>query len=212
MTAPPHKPHPGWSLAVDYGPLLVFFIVYRLAGGSGGTIGQLQAIITSTAAFMFATVIALIVSKLRLGRISPMLWLSTILIVGFGGLTIWLHDASFIQRKPTAIYLLLGGILLGGVLFKRPLLKIVLEAGYDGLNDRGWMVLSRNWGLFFLAMALLNEVLVHFYNQANGKFETWLWLKVWAFIPLSIAFAAAHVPFLMRNGLADERDIATPPQ
>jgi intracellular septation protein len=198
------KPNAGWSLAIDYGPLIVFFIVYKFYGSGSGPFAQIEAIMASTGAFMVATVIALIVSRVRLGKVSPMLWLSSILIIGFGGLTIWMHDPSFIQRKPTAVYLLLGATLLIGIVFKKPLLKVVLEAGYDGLSDRGWMVLSRNWGLFFFSMALLNEVLVHFFNQANGKFETWLWLKVWAFIPLSITFAAAHVPFLMRHGLGDD--------
>ncbi len=186
-TAKP-KPHPGWSLAIDYGPLLVFFLAYRYGDAIRGT-----------AAFMIAMIVALIVSRWKLGRISPMLWLSAILVIGFGGLTVWLHDQRFIQIKPTAIYTLLGGLLLGGIAFGRPLLKYVLEAGYDGLNDRGWLLLSRNWGLFFIAMAVLNEVL-----RATLSFDTWLIVKVWALPILSVLFALANVPLMMKHGLGSE--------
>ena len=202
MTDPKPKPHPGWSLAVDYGPLLVFFLVYKFAGSGEGPVHQISTIIRSTGAFMVATVIALIISKWRFGKISPMLWLSAILIVGFGGLTIWLHDPKFIQLKPTIIYLLLGGLLGIGVLTKRPFLKYVLEAGYDGLSDRGWTILSRNWALFFLAMAVVNQALVRYLD-----FDGWLTTKVWLLPVLSILFAIANVPVMTRHGMGD-----TPPE
>lgn len=182
------KPHPGLTLALDYGPLVVFFIAFKLAGVFAGT-----------AAFMAAVTAALIVSRLRLGRVSPMLWLSAILVIGFGALTIWFHDQRFIQVKPTIIYAGLGALLLGGALAGKPLLKYVLEAGYDGLTDRGWAILSRNWGLFFGGMALLNELL-----RRELSFDTWLTVKVWALIPLSIAFGLANLPVLMKHGLGDE--------
>ena len=198
MTDANAKPHPGWSLAVDYGPLLVFFLVYKFSGTGEGPVHQIAAIVRSTGAFMAATIIALIVSKWRLGRISPMLWLSAILIVGFGGLTIWMHDPKFIQLKPTIIYLLLGSLLGIGVLLKRPFLKYVLEAGYDGLSDRGWMILSRNWALFFVAMAVVNQALVHVLD-----FDGWLTTKVWLLPALSIVFAIANVPVMTRHGMGD---------
>ncbi len=183
------------GLLLDYGPLIAFFAAFRLAGG-GEEATRLSAIVISTATFMVAIVIALIVSKWRLGRIAPMLWISAVLIVGFGTLTIWFHDPRFIQLKPTIIYAGLGGLLLGGVAFGRPLLKYVLEAGFEGLGERAWIILSRNWGLFFLGMAVLNEVLV-----SQLSFDTWLAVKVWALIPLSMAFGIAHVPYMMKNGL-----------
>ncbi len=189
MTAPAGKPkpHPGWSLAIDYGPLVVFFLAYRFGDAIRGT-----------AAFMVAMIVALIVSRWKLGRISPMLWLSAILVIGFGGFTVWFHDQRFIQIKPTVIYVLLGGLLLGGTMLGRPLLKYVLEAGYDGLTDRGWMLMSRNWGLFFVAMAGLNEVM-----RATLSFDTWLTVKVWALPLLSIAFAVANVPLMIKHGLGE---------
>ena len=188
----------GWTLAIDYGPLVLFFLAYRIWGVFAGT-----------GVFMVATAAAVVVSRVKLGRVSPMLWLSAILILGFGALTIFFHDPSFIQKKPTIIYAGLGTLLIGGWLLRRPLLKYVLEIGFEGLEEHAWMVLSRNWGLFFFGMALLNEVLRGLFNEGNGKFGTWLAIKVWALVPLSIAFGLAHLPFLMRNGLSAEA--AAPP-
>jgi len=179
------------GLLLDYGPLIAFFIAFRLAG-----------VFVGTAVFMAAIVVAVVVSKVRTGRVSPMLALSAILIVGFGALTIWFHDPRFIQLKPTIIYAGLGSLLLGGALLGRPLLKYVLEAGFEGLGTRAWLVLSRNWGLFFLGMAVLNEILVR-----NLSFETWLAVKIWVLIPLSMAFGIAHIPYMLKNGLGTEPDV-----
>jgi intracellular septation protein len=186
------------GLILDYGPLITFFIGFKIWGVFAGT-----------AIFMAAMVVALLVSKWKLGRIAPMLWISAVLIVGFGALTIWFHDPSFIQTKPTIIYAGLGGLLVGGVLLGRPLLRDVLEVGFEGLNDRAWLVLSRNWGFFFFGMALLNEGLRHQYNYQNGGMDTYLSLKVYVLIPLSIAFGIAHVPYMLKNGLGSE-EVAPP--
>ena len=163
-------------MLVDYGPVLVFFLSYRHFSPSdhNDPIGEMLAVIKSTAAFMLAAVTALIVSRWRLGRISPMLWLSTLLIVGFGGLTILLRDPIWIQIKPTAIYLLFGITLIVGAWRGQAFLKYLLEAAFEGLSERGWLLLSRNWGLFFLLLAALNEVLRQFYNVANGNFGNWV--------------------------------------
>jgi intracellular septation protein len=183
------KPHPGWSLAVDYGPLVLFFLAYKFTN-----------VFTGTAVFMAAIVVAVGISKWRLGRVSPMLWLSAILVVGFGGLTIWFHDPKFIQIKPTIIYALLSGLLFIGLAMGKPLLKYVLEAGYDGLSDRGWFILSRNWAFFFAAMAVINQILV-----ATLDFGTWLTVKVWGLTILSFLFAIANVPVLTKHGFGDEK-------
>lgn len=188
------KPGAGWGLAIDYAPLVLFFLAYRVSG-----------VFVGTAVFMVATVIAVVISKMKLGRVSPMLWLSAILILGFGALTIFFHDPRFIQVKPTIIYAGLGALLIAGWALGRPLLKYVLEAGFEGLSERGWMVLSRNWALFFFAMAAVNELLVR-----NFSFDTWLSIKVWLLIPLSMAFGLAHLPFLLKNGLGGETVPAAP--
>lgn len=185
---------PNWlPAALDYGPLVLFFIGYKLLGVLGGT-----------AIFMVAITTAVIISKWKLGRISPMMWLSAILVLVFGGLTLYLHDPKFIQIKPTIIYAILSALLFGGLLRGRALLKAVLEHGYDGLSDQGWLLLSRNWAWFFATMAVVNELL-----RRSVGFDAWLTIKVWGVTILTILFAAANVPMLLRHGLgAEEKDSA----
>ncbi len=203
-TASPKSKSGGWlNLLVDYGPVLVFFLVYRHYSPSGhnDTVGEVLAVVRGTAAFMVAAVAALVVSRWKLGRISPMLWLSTVLIVGFGGLTILLRDPVWIQRKPTAIYIMFGAVLLVGVWRGKAYLKVLLEAAFEGLNDAGWLKLSRNWGWFFLVLAALNEGLRHYLS-----FGDWIAAKLWLFMPLSFLFTFAQIPMLLRHGLAQEAE------
>ena len=183
------KSYPSWlPMALDYVPLLIFFLAYKWMGIFGGT-----------AVFMVAITAAIIIAKVVIGRASPMMWLSAILVIGFGGLTLYLHDQKFIQIKPTIIYLLLGGLLLGGLLRGKPLLKYVIQHAYTGLSDKGWMILSRNWALFFFVMAGLNEVL-----RASVNFDTWLTIKVWGVTAASFLFAIVNVPMLIRHGLGED--------
>lgn len=188
------------NVAVDYGPLLVFLGVYRwMSPKETSAAGEIIAIIYGTGAFMAASVIALLVSKWRLGKVSPMLWFSTALIMGFGSLTIFFGDPTFVQLKPTIIYASFGVLLLGGYVMGRALLKILLEAAFEGLSDEGWLKLSRNWGVFFLVLAVLNEVL-----RAQMDFEGWLWAKIWVFLPLTFLFTFSQLPLLWRHGMSFE--------
>lgn len=201
----------GWlNLVVDYGPILIFFLVYRhfSPDEKHDSVGEVLAVIKGTASFMFAAVVALVVSKMKFGRISPMLWLSTALIVFFGGLTILLQDQFYIQIKPTVIYLIFGLALLSGVWRGKALLKYLLEAAFEGLSDKGWMILSRNWGFFFLFLAVLNEGFRYFLS-----FGGWLEAKLYVFLPLSFLFTFAHMPMLLRHGLGAEAqdDVITHP-
>jgi len=190
------------SVFIDYGPLAVFLIVYRsMAPEESSAGGELLAIIYGTGAFMAAAVVALVASRMLLGKISPMLWFSTALIVGFGALTILFGDPTFVQLKPTIIYSVMGTALLIGWLRGAPLLKILLEAAFEGLSKEGWLKLSRNWALFFFVLAGLNEVLRALYNEPNGQFETWLWAKFWVFLPLTFLFTFANIPMLLKHGL-----------
>jgi intracellular septation protein len=191
----------GWlNILVDYGPLLVFLGVYKLySPEEPGPLGEIAAVVRGTIAFMIAAVFALAFSKWKFGRVSPMLLLSTALIVGFGALTIWLQDERFIQIKPTAIYVFFGLVLIAGWVKGRAFLKTLLEAAFEGLSDEGWLKLSRNWGVFFLALAGLNEVL-----RATMSFEGWLWAKLWVFMPLSFLFTFSQIPMLLKHGLALE--------
>lgn len=192
------KPKSSWiTMLVDYGPLLVFLLVFKLYPVPADTqFGEIAPVIYGTIAFMITAVFALAFSKFRLGHVSPMLWLSTVLIVGFGALTIWLQDERFIQFKPTAIYLMFGLLLIGGWLRGKALLQILLEAAFEGVDREGWLKLSRNWGLFFLALAVLNELLV-----GVMSFEGWLWAKFWVFMPLSFLFIITQMPMLLKHGL-----------
>ena len=198
------KPKSGWlNILVDYGPLLVFLGVYKFyQPPETSTLGEIAAVIYGTIAFMVAAVVALVFSKFKFGHVSPMLILSTALIVGFGGLTIWLQNEKFIQIKPTAIYLLFGVLLIGGWLRGKALLQILLEAAFEGVDRQGWLKLSRNWGIFFVLMAGLNEVL-----RMQLSFESWLWAKLWVFMPLSFLFTFTQIPMLLKHGLAlEDRD------
>ncbi|WP_091148813.1 inner membrane-spanning protein YciB [Novosphingobium sp. CF614] len=208
----PERPKSSWfNLVVDFGPLLVFFLAYRYfspAGDNGG-IGTVTAVIKGTFAFMGATVIALIVSKWRLGHVSPMLWLTTILILGFGALTVVFHDAFWIQIKPTAVYLMFAGVLFVGLFRGKPMLRILLQSAFEGLDEEGWFKLSRNWAWFFLFLAALNTVLVF-----TVSFDTWLQAKLWGFTVLSFLFTFSQLPMVLKHGMgeqAKEEFIETPP-
>lgn len=187
------KTVPGWlPAALDYGPLVIFFVAYKLWGIFGGT-----------AVFMIAIAFAVGISLWKIGRVSPMMWMSAILILVFGGLTLWKHDQHFIQQKPTIIYTILSVMLFGGLMRGKPMLKYVLEHGYDGLSDKGWLLLSRNWAWFFAFMAIANEILRHIYSS-EAAFGTWLAIKVWGMTSASILFAAANIPMLVRHGLGED--------
>jgi len=193
----------GWlNVLVDYGPLIVFLSVYRwFAPDEPDAAAEILAIIKGTGAFMGAAVIALIFSRWRFGHVSPMLWFSTALIVGFGALTIFFGDPVFVQLKPTIIYTALGAVLLIGVWRRKALLQILLEAAFEGLTKEGWLKLSRNWGLFFFCLAALNEGLRNYLS-----FEDWLWAKLWVFLPLTFLFTFSQIPMLLKNGLTIEEE------
>ena len=188
--------HPSWlPFVIAFGPVLVFFAVFQFTKGDGAFAATAGAI-KGTIAFMVAIIIAVFVSQWKLKKVSPMLWLSAVLVLGFGALTIYFQDARFIQLKPTIIYAGFAVLLLGGWLRGKPLLKYLLQAAYDGLTEEGWLKLSRNWGLFFPGMALINEGLRAFFD-----FDQWLTIKTWGVTALSFLFAMSQVPLLLRHGL-----------
>ncbi|PQM26186.1 intracellular septation protein A [Sphingopyxis lindanitolerans] len=202
VPAPPPAKH-GWlNFAIDFGPLLIFFLTYKLSSGGSGAFAATTGAIKGTLAFMVAIVIAMIVSKWKLGRISPMLWMSGILVLGFGALTVWFHDERFIVMKPTIIYAAFAALLLGGWALKRPMLKYLLQSALDGLTDRGWLALSRNWGLFFAALGIANHIMYELIQAGRMSFDTWLTIKVWGVTALSFLFTLTQVPVMLKNGLA----------
>jgi intracellular septation protein len=197
----PPRPGIGATLAIDYGPLLLFFLTNFFA-----PVPDVAKIFVATGVFMVAMMFAMLVSQLRYRTISPMLWFSGIMVVIFGGLTIWLHNDTFIKIKPTIYYATIAGLLLFGLRTGRNLLKIVLGAAYPGLQERGWLLLTRNWIGYFIFMAILNEIV-----WRNSTTNTWVAFKLWVFLPATFLFAAANVPMLLKHGLGDEAPADPPP-
>jgi intracellular septation protein len=188
------EPQGGAKLLIDLGPLLVFFLVNFLA-----PVPALMKIFVATLAFMVAMVAAMLFSAIKYRRISPLLWFSGIMVVILGGLTLYLHDRTFIQMKPTIYYALVSGLLIFGLLTDRPLLQRVLGSTYPGLDQPGWDKLTRNWALFFAFMAFLNEAV-----WRNTSWDFWIGFKLWGALPLTFLFAAANIPMLLRHGLMKE--------
>jgi intracellular septation protein len=187
------EPHGFMRLVVDFGPLVVFFATYKLTGGG------LHGTLVATGAFMVAVLIAIGAAIAAFRQVTPMVWLSTVLIVTFGAITLYLRDPRFIQMKPTLYYGVLAAILLGGLARGKPLLRWLFGPIFPGLDDAGWLKLSRNWALFFVALAIANEVM-----RSTLTFETWLTTKVWGVPIVSLIFAAANIPMLLRHGLDAE--------
>lgn len=203
---PKQKPSGTLNFILDFGPLLLFFVASKFGSSDAD---PKQGAIVGTATFMVAIIVAVIVSKVKLGKISPMLKLTAALGVFFGALTIWFHDERFIQIKPTIIYAFFAILLIGGWMRGKAMLKYVLEHAYQGLNEKGWMKLSLSWGLFFLGLAVLNEI---FRRPEWFSFDTWLSIKVWGVTALTFLFALANIPMLMRHGLKLGDDAELPPQ
>ena len=138
-----------------------------------------------------------------------MLWMTGVLVVVFGGLTLWFHDETFIKIKPTIIYAMFAAILFFGLITGRPVLQSMLGTAYPGLSEPGWRKLTRNWACFFVFMAVLNEAV-----WRNSTWDFWVAFKVWGAIPLTLLFAIANVPMLLKHGLMVEDKAVTdiPPE
>ena len=192
------EPQGGARLLIDLGPLLVFFLVNFFA-----PVPSVMKIFVATGAFMVAMVAAMIFSALRYRRISPLLWFSGVMVVLLGGLTIWLHNESFIKMKPTLYYALVSGLLWFGLATDRPLLQRVLGSTYPGLDEDGWRKLTRNWALFFAFMACLNEAV-----WRNSHHRLLGWLQIVGRDPPHLPVRRANIPMLLKHGLM--RDDAIP--
>jgi intracellular septation protein len=208
-TAPTRAPiSTGLRLAIDIGPLAVFFLVNMFAPGIA-----LTKLLSATVAFMIASGAAMIVSKLKTGHISPMLWISGTLVLVFGGLTLYFHDGTFIKMKPTFVYTMFAAILAFGLATNKPLLQMLLDTAYPGVNAAGWRKLTRNWAIFFVAMALLNEYVWRTYAPLpDSDTAIWAGFKLWGAVPLTLIFAFANVPMLLKHGLTVAEKPPVPPE
>ncbi len=175
------KLNPFLKLALDFGPLILFFF----ANSRGG-------IFFATAAFMVAIVAALIV-QYTLTRHLPVLPIVTAgIVLVFGALTLWLHNDTFIKMKPTIIYAMFAAILFAGIYTGRPLLEMVLEGAFH-LTEKGWKILTWRWAIFFLVLAVLNEIV-----WRSVSTDSWVAFKTFGFLPLTLVFALAQTPVFLR--------------
>jgi intracellular septation protein len=180
-TAPRHI-NPLLKLALELGPLAVFFL-------SNGRAGLFAA----TALFMGATAISLIVSWILIRRVPTMPLVTGVVVLVFGGLTLYLHDELFIKLKPTIVNTLFAVVLLGGLFFGKSFLAVVFDSAFN-LTEEGWRKLTFRWGLFFVFLAILNEII-----WRNFSTDFWVGFKVWGVFPLTFIFAASQFPLLQRH-------------
>ena len=180
MTAKPQL-NPLLKLVLDLGPLVLFFFANSHFG-----------IFVATASFMVAVLVTLVVSYALTRHFPIMAVVTAIIVVVFGGLTLFLHDATFIKIKPTIIYALFGAVLIGGLVFNKPLLGIVFDSLFD-LTEEGWRKLTLRWAIFFLVLAVLNEIV-----WRNTSTDVWVDFKVFGVMPLTFLFGALQVPLLKK--------------
>jgi intracellular septation protein len=201
---------PGLKLLLDLGPLLLFFFANSrpeffaplLARFLPGNLisGEHAGIFVATAVFIPAVLAALAVSYALVRHVAIMPVVTAVIVVVFGGLTLALQNETFIKLKPTLVYLLFAGTLLGGLAFKKPLLGMVFDSVFN-LTDEGWRKLTLRWGLFFLAMAVLNEIV-----RLNVSTDAWVNFKVFGFLPLTMIFAAAQFPLLQKYAVPETEE------
>jgi intracellular septation protein len=184
--APPQEQvNPFLKLALEMGPLVVFFFVNARWG-----------IFWATGIFMVAVTVALAASWVLTRKLAVMPVVTLVVVLVFGGLTLLLQDELFIKMKPTIVNSLFGMVLLGGLAFGRPLLGYVLDTVFQ-LDAEGWRKLTLRWGIFFFFLALINEVVWRSFST-----DFWVSFKVFGIMPITIAFALSQVPLIQRHQLS----------
>lgn len=173
--------NPMVKFALELGPLALFFISYSRLG-----------IFAATGVLMASVLVTLAVSYAMLRRIPIMPLVTAAIVLIFGSLTLVLHDETLIKIKPTALYLLFGGALFVGLWIKKPLLKILFDGALH-VTEEGWRKLTWRWAFFFLALAILNEIV-----WRTQTTDLWVKFKTFGFLPLTLIFAVAQAPLIMR--------------
>jgi intracellular septation protein len=175
------------KLAIELGPLLLFFGVNAAYG-----------IFAGTAAFMAATVVSLAAAWFLYHKVPTMPLVSAVIVLVFGGLTLYLQDEMFIKLKPTIVYTMFAALLAGGLVTRKPVLALLFGPVFN-LTEEGWQKLTLRWVLFFVAMAVLNELV-----WRNCSTDTWVSFKAFGFLPITFLFAMAQVPLMQRYSTAQE--------
>jgi intracellular septation protein len=181
------------KMGLELGPLVIFFIANARAD-----------IFTATAWFMGAMAISLLLTWVLLKKIAVMPLVTGAVVLVFGGLTLWLQDDTFIKIKPTITNGLFAAVLLGGLVFGHSLLKYVFGDVYK-LRPEGWSKLTLNWGVFFVVLAVINEVL-----WRNFSTDIWVAFKVWGVMPLTVLFSISQVSLLNKYAPEPEPKRTTP--
>jgi len=174
------------KLLIDIGPLAVFFIFYSR--------GDLKSAIIP---FMIATIIAVLFSYIMEKKIPVMPTVGAFIILIFGGLTIYFDNEVFFKMKPTIINLLFALILYGGVIVRKPLLKFLLGAAIK-LEDEGWKILTQRWISFFIALAVLNEIV-----WRTQSTDIWVNFKVFGILPITFIFTMTQFPLIKKYQIED---------
>ena len=199
--ADPKRKHvnPLLKLALELGPLVVFFFANTRGEWLAQKFPALSElggpIFIATGLFMVATALALGVSWLLTRSLPIMPLVSGVIVLIFGGLTLWLQDELFIKMKPTIVNTLFGVTLLGGLFFGKSLLGYVFDEAFR-MDEEGWRKLTFRWGLFFLFLAVLNEVVWRSFST-----DFWVAFKVWGTMPITLIFTASQMPLIMRHSL-----------
>jgi len=197
-TTEPHKLNPLAKLALELGPLVLFFLANAYADRFG--FAENRRIFAATGLFIAATLVALAVHYLLVRKLPIMPLVSGAVVVVFGGLTLFLQDEVFIKLKPTIVNTLFGLTLLGGLYYRKPLLQIVLDSMFE-LTEEGWRKLTLRWALFFFVLAILNEIV-----WRTQTTDFWVSFKVFGIMPLTIVFALAQTPLLMRYDTSEKKE------
>ncbi|MHB2267558.1 septation protein A [Aliihoeflea sp. PC F10.4] len=193
--------NPLLKLALELGPLMVFFFANMRGEWIVRTFPILEPvgdpIFLATFLFMIATAISLSVSWVLLRTLPMMPLVSGVVVFVFGALTLYLQDEIFIKMKPTIVNGMFAAVLLGGLLFGKALLGYVFDSAFK-LDAEGWRKLTLRWGVFFVFLAILNEVVWRMFST-----DFWVAFKVWGTMPITIAFTLAQMPLIMRHSLED---------
>ena len=194
------------KIALELGPLVTFFIANTrgdyLIDNFEAFAGFGEPIFLATAAFMVAFFISLTVTYALVRKLPIMPMVSGVVVLIFGGLTLYLQDDLFIKLKPTIVNVMFGSVLLVGLMFQKPLLEYVFADAFK-LHHEGWVKLSFRWGIFFFFLALLNEI-----TWRNFSTDFWVAFKVWGVFPITMVFTMFQLPLLKRYGIEEEEAAA----